>query len=55
MNEKKCELKVLNINSEFYRAFKNLSIEKMETLWKQNKVMEPDTEGTRGKKKDDLQ
>ena len=34
MNENKDELKVLNINSEFYRAFENLSIEKMETLWK---------------------
>jgi SnoaL-like protein len=34
MNENKAELKLLNINSEFYRAFENLSIEKMETLWK---------------------
>ena len=30
----KLVLKVLEVNSDFYNAFENLSIERMETLWK---------------------
>ncbi|MGA7899061.1 MAG: nuclear transport factor 2 family protein, partial [Nitrososphaeraceae archaeon] len=34
MDENQAVLKVLEVNSDFYNAFENLSIEKMETLWK---------------------
>ncbi len=34
MDENQAVIKVLEVNSDFYNAFENLSIEKMETLWK---------------------
>ena len=34
MDENQAVLKVLEVNSDFYNAFENLSIERMETLWK---------------------
>lgn len=34
MDENKAALMVLEVNSEFYHAFEDLSIEKMDTLWK---------------------
>ena len=34
MDENQVVLKVLEVNSDFYNAFENLSIERMETLWK---------------------